>query len=65
MPNHKVQTKRRSTGRKKLYILVMGLAGVGKSTFISIATENEDIPIGSASDLDGGTQIFSVCIFCY
>ncbi|MCJ1263811.1 hypothetical protein MMC22_003681 [Lobaria immixta] len=42
--------------RKILYILVMGLSGVGKSTFISIVTENDTIPIGAASNLMGETQ---------
>lgn len=34
----------------------MGLTGAGKSTFISVLTGNENIPIGIAGDLDGGTQ---------
>lgn len=49
-----------------LYILVMGLTGAGKSTFISIVTENADIPIGEASQMDGGMK-FSfvlVSVFC-
>ena len=41
--------------KKTLYILVMGLSGAGKSTFISIVTENDTIPIGAASNLMGGT----------
>ncbi|KAF6217523.1 hypothetical protein HO133_006861 [Letharia lupina] len=58
MPDLTVQTKMSSTGPKKriLYILVMGLTGAGKSTFISVVTGNEDIPIGAPSDLDGVTQ---------
>ena len=39
---------------KKMYILVMGITGAGKSTFISTVTENADIPIGTAADLEGG-----------
>ena len=42
-----------------VYILVMGLTGAGKSTFVSVATENEDIPIGQDGELDGGVYIFS------
>ena len=45
--------------KQTIYILVMGLVGAGKSTFISILTENKDIPVGSASDMDGGAQLFS------
>lgn len=58
MPRHTVQTTRGPGGfkRKTLYILVMGLTGAGKSTFISVVTGNEDIPIGVAGDLDGGMQ---------
>ncbi|KAG8526064.1 uncharacterized protein KY384_000826 [Bacidia gigantensis] len=41
---------------EKLYILVMGLTGAGKSTFISILTGNTDIPIGTAAEMDGVTQ---------
>lgn len=37
-----------------VYILVMGLTGAGKSTFISVVTGNEDIPIGKDGELDGG-----------
>ena len=37
-----------------LYILVMGLTGAGKSTFISVITGIEDISVGVASQLDGG-----------
>ena len=37
-----------------VYILVMGLTGAGKSTFVSVVTENEDIPIGKDGELDGG-----------
>ena len=37
-----------------VYILVMGLTGAGKSTFVSVVTENEDIPIGRDGELDGG-----------
>ena len=42
-----------------VYILVMGLTGAGKSTFVSVATENEDIPIGEDGELDGGVYRFS------
>jgi hypothetical protein len=34
----------------------MGLTGAGKSTFISVATDREDIPIGDDGDLDPVTQ---------
>ena len=37
-----------------VYVLVMGLTGAGKSTFVSVVTENEDIPIGKDGELDGG-----------
>ncbi|KAL9603995.1 MAG: hypothetical protein Q9219_000757 [cf. Caloplaca sp. 3 TL-2023] len=43
-----------STGPEKLYILVMGLTGAGKSTFIKDLTGNPNIPIGAASDLQRG-----------
>lgn len=43
--------------KRTLYILVMGLTGAGKSTFISVITGNENIPIGVAGDLDGGMQM--------
>ena len=46
-----------------LYFLVMGLTGAGKSTFISVVTGNEDIPIGAASDLVGGTLFLSADLF--
>ena len=36
---------------QKLSILVMGLTGAGKSTFISVLTENDDIPIGDAAHM--------------
>lgn len=56
MPPRTIQTKMRAARPKKtLYILVMGLSGAGKSTFISIVTENDTIPIGAASNLMGGT----------
>ena len=56
MPGHKVQKLRRPAGPRKhtRYILVMGLTGAGKSTFISTVTENQNIRIGTASDLLGG-----------
>ena len=41
--------------KRILYILVMGLMGAGKSTFISVVTGNGDIPIGGSSDMEGGT----------
>ena len=31
---------------QKVYILVMGLTGAGKSTFVSVGTERSDIGIG-------------------
>ena len=39
-----------------VYILVMGLTGAGKSTFISVVTEDDSIPIGQAGEMDGGTS---------
>jgi hypothetical protein len=42
---------------RSLYILVMGLTGAGKSTFISTVTENPGILVGSAEDLEGGTRV--------
>ena len=45
--------------KKTVYILVMGLLGAGKSTFISIITGNKDIQVGSASDMEGGAQLVS------
>ena len=45
--------------KKTVYILVMGLLGAGKSTFISTITGNKDIRVGSASDMDGGEQLAS------
>ncbi len=37
-----------------VYILVMGLTGAGKSTFVSVVTGNEDILIGKDGQLDEG-----------
>lgn len=37
-----------------VYTLVMGLTGAGKSTFVSVVTGNEDIPISKDGELDGG-----------
>lgn len=57
MPPRTIQTKMRAARPKKtLYILVIGLSGAGKSTFISTVTENDTIPIGAASNLMGETQ---------
>ncbi|MCJ1344274.1 hypothetical protein MMC31_002477 [Peltigera leucophlebia] len=58
MPRQGAHTMRVPPGFKKrtLYILVMGLIGAGKSTFISVITGNENIPIGVAEDLDGVTE---------
>lgn len=39
-----------------VYILVMGLTGAGKSTFVSVVTGDEDIPIGKDGELDGGAH---------
>ena len=39
---------------KEVYILVMGLTGAGKSTFISIVTGDDSIPIGKDDELDCG-----------
>ncbi|ETN38049.1 uncharacterized protein HMPREF1541_07672 [Cyphellophora europaea CBS 101466] len=41
---------------KEVYILVMGLTGAGKSTFISIVTGDDSIPIGKDDELDCVTQ---------
>lgn len=59
MARNTVQKKMSPSDSKKktLYILVMGITGAGKSTFISVLTGNKDIPIGAAEDLDGGTQL--------
>jgi ABC-type uncharacterized transport system ATPase component len=43
---------------RPVFILVMGLTGAGKSTFISVITGNEDIPIGTDAELDGGMPLF-------
>ena len=43
-----------------VYILVMGLTGAGKSTFVSVVTGNEDIPIGKDGELDGGAYRSSI-----
>lgn len=43
-----------SENPRKLYILVMGLTGAGKSTFVYMLTGNEDIPIGDAGQMHGG-----------
>ena len=61
IPSNTVQMDVRHTGprKKTIYILVMGLTGAGKSTFISTVTENVDIRVGSASDMDGGAQLFA------
>ncbi|MCJ1246881.1 hypothetical protein MMC30_004090 [Trapelia coarctata] len=42
------------TETRVLYILVMGLTGAGKSTFISIVTEDDTIPVGAS--LESVTQ---------
>lgn len=47
---------------RKLYILVMGLTGAGKSTFISVLTENSNIPIGDAAQMHGGTRSTWPCL---
>jgi ABC-type proline/glycine betaine transport system ATPase subunit len=39
---------------REIYLLVMGLTGAGKSTFISVVTEDDSIPIGKQEDMDGG-----------
>ncbi|KAL8830062.1 MAG: hypothetical protein Q9170_005905 [Blastenia crenularia] len=39
-----------------IYILVMGLTGAGKSTFIYTVTEDNKIPIGEPGDLDSVTD---------
>ncbi|KAL8710285.1 MAG: hypothetical protein Q9220_005055 [cf. Caloplaca sp. 1 TL-2023] len=50
---------------EKLFILVMGLTGAGKSTFISILTGNNDIPIGMAAQMSGVTQAVQDYILPY
>jgi ABC-type uncharacterized transport system ATPase component len=45
---------------RPVFILVMGLTGAGKSTFISVVTGNEDIPIGTDAQLDGGMPLLLV-----
>lgn len=50
-----MRTKNLSMGPEKLYILVMGLTGAGKSTFIYDLTGNSEIPIGTASNMHRGT----------
>lgn len=44
---------------RSVYILVMGLTGAGKSTFISVITGNKDIPVGEAAEMDGGMKFQS------
>ncbi|KAI4258488.1 MAG: hypothetical protein L6R42_005069 [Xanthoria sp. 1 TBL-2021] len=39
---------------RDIYILVMGLTGAGKSTFISVVTGDDTIPIGAEGDMDSG-----------
>lgn len=39
---------------RPIYILVMGLTGAGKSTFISVITGNDTIPVGDAGTMEGG-----------
>ncbi|KAL8697170.1 MAG: hypothetical protein Q9201_007267 [Fulgogasparrea decipioides] len=41
---------------RQIYILVMGLTGAGKSTFISVVTEDDAIPIGEPGELDSVTD---------
>lgn len=56
-----MRTERSGQKPRKLYILVMGLTGAGKSTFISVLTENTNIPIGKPEELSGGMR--STCIW--
>ena len=37
-----------------VYTPVMGLTGAGKSTFVSVVTENNGIPMAQDEDMDGG-----------
>ena len=46
---------------QKLYILIMGLTGAGKSTFVYTLTENKDIPIGDAGQMHGGKLPLTEC----
>lgn len=39
---------------REVYILVMGLTGAGKSTFIAVVTGDEGIPVGDAGTMEGG-----------
>ena len=41
---------------REIYILVMGLTGAGKSTFISVVTGDDKIPIGKSDDMDSVTD---------
>ncbi|KAL2056754.1 hypothetical protein ABVK25_003149 [Lepraria finkii] len=41
-----------------VYTPVMGLTGAGKSTFVSVVTENDGIPMAQDEDMDGVTQDF-------
>ncbi|KAL8727074.1 MAG: hypothetical protein Q9181_005833 [Wetmoreana brouardii] len=41
---------------QQIYILVMGLTGAGKSTFISVVTGDDTIPIGEPGELDSVTD---------
>lgn len=60
MSSYMAQKTMRSTGLsnnvevRTVYILVMGLTGAGKSTFISVATGDEDIAVGHDGTMDGG-----------
>lgn len=54
---HLLQTMRpphEAENVKEVYILVMGLTGAGKSTFVSIMTGDDSIPIGKDDELDCG-----------
>lgn len=51
------------TERHEIYILVMGLTGAGKSTFISTVTEDDSIPVGEDDDMDGG--LLKLSSSCY
>lgn len=67
-PPHKLRKTVRSGSnvvpieRHEVYILVMGLTGAGKSTFISIVTEDDSIPVGEDDDMDGGWLKSSILI---
>ncbi len=59
LPESSVQmpTSEGGGGFKSVHLLVMGLSGSGKSTFISKATGDTSIPTGSG--IAGGKSIYN------